>query len=190
MSDAKNTQKTEESEKNEQKDRRKPGSTNEDRTISENKQSDKKQLKTVQEIDQAGPNDEQNAQNDVDEKNDEYQHIKDAKETEKSITTMDNATDEQSKKIKNDDEEKEESTTPELEANDEIMETETTDEPLENVPELEHEKLNESNKNNKKGSNNDRQNELCEAKEECTVDGEVVATHTVSRPGDTTAHCS
>lgn len=189
VSEAKNTQKTDESEKNEQKDRKKPGATNEDRTISENKQSEKKQLKTVQEVDQAGQEDDDNTQNDGDERNDEYQHIKDAKETEKTTTTMDNATEEQSKKVKHDEEKEEE--TPDLETNDELMEQdEPADEPLENIPDLENEKLNESSKNTKKGSNNDRQNEVCEPKEECSVDGEVVATHTVARPGDTSAHCS
>lgn len=102
---------------------------------------------------------------------------------------MDNATEEQSKKVKHDEEEEKES--PDLETNDELMEQdEPTDEPLENIPDLENEKLNESTKNTKKGANNDRQNEICEPKEECSVDGEVVATHTVARPGDTSAHCS
>lgn len=189
MSDAKKTQKTEQSEKNEQNDRRKPGATNEDRTISENKESSNRQLKTVQEVDQGSQNDDDTAQNEVEDQNNEYQHIKDAKETEKTTTTMDNATEEQSKKVKND-QEKEESATSELENNDELMEQETTDEPLENVPELEREELKESNKSNKKGANNERQNEVCEPKEECSVDGEVVSTHTVPRSGDTTAHCS
>lgn len=189
VSDAKNTQKTEQSEKNEQKDRRKPGATSEDRTISENKESSNRQLKTVKEVDQGGQNDEDNAPNDPDDKNNEYQHIKDAQETDNTTTTMDNATEEQSKKVKND-QEQEESEKPDLETNDELMEQEATDEPLENVPELDSEKLNENNKSNKKGAYNERQNEVCETKEECSVDGDVVSTHTVSRPGDTTAHCS
>lgn len=189
MADNKNTQKTEQSENKEQKDRRKPGATNEDRTISENKTSENKQLKTVQEMDQGTQNEEDSTENNPDDRENEYQHIKDAKETEKSITTMDNATEEQSKKVTHD-EEKEEKPAPELETNDELMEQDINDEPLENVSELENEKLNESNKTNKKGSNNDRQNDVCEPKEECSVEGEVISTHTVSRPDDTTAHCS
>ncbi|XP_031637557.1 midasin [Contarinia nasturtii] len=187
--DNKNTQKTEQSEKKEQKDRRKPGATNEERTISENKTSENKQLKTVQEVDQGTQNEEDESNNDTDDRDNEYQHIKDATESEKSTTTMDNATEEQSKKVAHDDE-KEETITPECETNDELMEQDTKNEPLENVPELENEKLNENSKNNKKGANNDRQNDICEPKEECTVEGDAVSTHTVSRPDNTTAHCS
>lgn len=102
---------------------------------------------------------------------------------------MDNASEEQSKKMKHD-EENEETATPDLETNDELVERETTDEPMDIVPEFEHEKINDSIKNNKKGANNDRQNEVCETKEECNVDGDTILTHNVSRPGDTTAHCS
>lgn len=187
VADAQNTQKTEQSEKNEQKDRRKPGATNEDRTISENKESSNRQLKTVQEIDQGAQNDEDNPTND--DQNTEYQHIKDAKETENTTTTMDNATEDQSKKVKND-QENEETATNDVETNDALMEQDNIDEPLENVPELENEKLTETNQSNKKGSNKERQNEMCETKEECGVDGDIVSTHTVSRPDNTTAHCS
>lgn len=189
LADNKNTQNTDQSEKQEQKDKRKPGATNDDRTISENKKSEKKQLKTVQEVDQGNESEEDALKNDPDDSTSEYQHIKDAKETENTTTTMDNATDEQSKKLKHD-EESNETTAPDLETNDELMEEATKDEPLENVPEQDSEQLNESSKNNKKGANNDRQNEVCDTKEECTVEGDVVSTHTVSRPGDTTAHCS
>lgn len=188
MADASNTQKTDQAEKTEQKDRRKPGATNEDRTISDNKSGEKKQLKTVQEVDQ-GNEQEENAMENDDDPNSEYQHIKEAKETENSTTTLDNATEEQSKKVKND-EENDEKDTLELESNDQLMETDTQDEPMENVPDLDNEKLNENSKNNKKGANNERQNEMCETQEECSVEGDVVSTYTVSRPGDTTAHCS
>lgn len=103
---------------------------------------------------------------------------------------MDNATEEQSKKVKNDPE-NEEAPASEPENIDELMEKETAaGEPLENVPELENEQLNENSKSNKNGSNNERQNEVCETKEEYSVEGDLVSTHTVSRPGDTTAHCS
>lgn len=189
VADNKNTQKTDESEKKEQNDRRKPGATNEDRTISENKTSEKKQLKTVQEVDQGQPDEDNSTKNDTDDKDNEYQHIKDAKETENTTTTMDNATDEQSKKIKHDDE-KEEIETNDIETNDELMEQETKDEPMENVPDLDSEMLKESSKNNNKGANNDRQNEACETKEECGVEGDAIETHSVLRPADTTAHCS
>lgn len=189
LADNKNTQNTEQSEKQEQKDRRKPGATDDDRTISENKSSEKKQLKTVQEVDQGTQNEEDASKNDPNDPTSEYQHIKDAKETENTTTTMDNATEEQSKKVKHD-EEQDETAAPDLETNDELIEEETKDEPLENVPEQDSEKFNENSKNNKKGANNDRQNEVCETKEECSVEGDVVSTHTVSRPGDTTAHCS
>lgn len=189
LADNKNTQNTEQSEKKEQKDRRKPGATNDDRTISKDKSSEKKQLKTVQEVDQGNENEEVDAsKNDP---TDEYQHIKDAKETENTSTTMDNATEEQSKKVKHDEESDEATKSEDMETNDELLNEETKDEPLENVSDqLDSEKFNETNKNTKKGANNDRQNEICETKEECSVEGDLVSTYTVSRPGDTTAHCS
>lgn len=190
VADAKNTQQSEQSEKTEQKDRRKPGTTNDDRTISENKESSQRQLKTVQQMDQQEQNDEDTpSQTDVNDPNNEYQHIKDAKETENTTTTMDNATEEQSKKAIND-QDKEENDVADLETNDELMEQDVTEEPLENVPELERETFNESNKTNKKGTNNERQNEICEPQEECSVEGDIIPTYNVPRPGDTTAHCS
>lgn len=191
VADAKNTQQSEQSDKTEKKDRRKPGTTNEDRTISENKESSKLQLKTVQQMDQQGQNDEeQTSENDANDPNNEFQHIKDAKETENTTTTMDNATEEQSKKVMND-QNKEESDAADLETNDELMDQDVTDEPQrETIPELEGETLSESNKTNKKGSNNERQNEVCEPQEECSVEGDVIPTYNASRPDDTTAHCS
>lgn len=134
--------------------------------------------------------DETPSQTDVNDPNNEFQHIKDAKETENTTTTMDNATEEQSKKVAND-QDKEENDTADLETNDELIEQDVTDEPpLENVPELERETLNESSKTNKKGANNERQNEMCEPQEECSVEGDVIPTYSVLRPDDTTAHCS
>lgn len=129
------------------------------------------------------------SQTDVNDPNNEFQHIKDAKENENTTTTMDNATEEQSKKAAHD-QDKEENDAADVETNDELMEQDVTDEPMENVPELESETLNESNKTNKKGTNNERQNEVCEPQEECSVEGDVIPTYSVSRPDDTTAHCS
>lgn len=190
VADAKNTQQNEQSEKTEQKDRRKPGTTNEDRTISDNKESSKRQLKTVQQMDQKEQMDDDTpSQTDVNDPNNEFQHIKDAKENENTTTTMDNATEEQSKKAAND-QDKDENDAADVETNDELMEQDVTDEPSENVPELDGETLNESNKTNKKGTNDERQNEVCEPQEECSVEGDTITTYSVSRPDDTTAHCS
>lgn len=190
VADAKNTQQSEQSEKTEQKDRRKPGTTNEDRTISENRESSQRQLKTVQQMDQQEQmEDDTPSQVDANDPNNEFQHIKDAKENENTTTTMDNATEEQSKKAAND-QDKEENEIADVETNDELMDQDVTDEPLETVPELENETLNESNKNNKKGTNNERQNEVCEPQEECSVEGDAIPTYSVPRPDDTTAHCS
>lgn len=178
-------------EKTEQKDHRKSGTTNEDRTISDKKESSKQQLKTVQQMDQQEQmNDDASPQADADDPSNEFQHIKDAKENENSTTTMDNATEEQSKKAAND-QDKDKNDTADLETNDELMDQDVADEtPLENVPELDPATLNESNKTNKKGTNNELQNEVCEPQEECSTEGDVIPTYSVPRPDDTTAHCS
>lgn len=80
IADTKNTKNAKQPEKHEKQENRKPGETNDERTISENTAQDKKKLKTVQQMNE-------NSNNDKTETN-EYQHVKEAKECDK--TTMDN----------------------------------------------------------------------------------------------------
>lgn len=88
VANTKNTRNSKQSKQHEKKEQRKPGEANEERTVSQNRAEEKKQLKTIQEM-----NDNSNVDDDEnDEKKnaetDEYQHVKDAKQTDK--TTMDN----------------------------------------------------------------------------------------------------
>lgn len=88
VANTKNTSNTKQSKQKEKKEQRKPGEANEERTVSQNRAEEKKQLKTIQEMnDNSNVDDKENDEKENAEA-DEYQHVKDAKQTDK--TTMDN----------------------------------------------------------------------------------------------------
>lgn len=175
------------------KEKRKQGNTNEERTLGDPDEQEKKQLKTIEKLNERDAKkdktEDEDAQNDPEE-NDEYQHVKEAKKTDK--TTLDNATEEQSKQLQHEEEKKpDENTEAEEEGTDELMET---DEPVavdldNNVDQMESEKL---DKKSDKPSKKDRKqpDEVLEEQEPIEVEGERVDTYNVSRAAETSAHCA
>lgn len=89
---------------NEKQQKRKKGNTDQERTLGDVDRLDKKFLKTVDKLNRENDQNESENNNDKDEEADEYQHVKDAKKSDKS--TLDNATQEQSKKIQHEDDAK------------------------------------------------------------------------------------
>ncbi|XP_049297646.1 midasin [Anopheles funestus] len=190
------TRKDEQKEQQQLKEqRRKQGHTDDDRSLGDPDQAEKKRLKTVDKLNrEERPEKEEDTEKteDVNEeelKDDEFQHVKDAKNSDK--TTMDNATEEQSKQIQHQEkqpEEDKEGKEQEEESADQLMEE---DEPLQE--DLEETELLESEKNEnkkdkpaKKDQNAIKDKMEIEAKAE--VEGEIVPTATVARGDDTVAH--
>ncbi|XP_055630736.1 midasin [Toxorhynchites rutilus septentrionalis] len=167
-------------------EKRRQGNTDEDRSLGDPEKADKKRLKTVDEINREDRTEENN-----DEKQDpdaeEFQHVKDAKESDK--TTLDTATEEQSKKVQHQENEKDEQQpNQEDEAAEELMETDEQPEQLDEVDKqlLDSEK-NEKNKD-KPAKKNEERREQVESLENVEVEGETVETSHVSRGSETTAH--
>uniref|UniRef100_A0A182NI10 Midasin n=1 Tax=Anopheles dirus TaxID=7168 RepID=A0A182NI10_9DIPT len=189
--------------KDEQKDRpeqqkqqqRKQGHTDEDRSLGNPDQAEKKRLKTVEQLNrEERPDSEEQQEEDENEeerKEDEFQHVKDAKCDDK--TTMDNATEEQSKQVqhqeKKDDEEDKGGKEEEEENADQLMEDEE-EPPQEELDErelLESEK-NESKKDKPAKKDEQALKEKMETEMNVEVEGEIVPTATVARGDDTVAH--
>uniref|UniRef100_A0A1I8MYX1 Midasin n=1 Tax=Musca domestica TaxID=7370 RepID=A0A1I8MYX1_MUSDO len=185
---------TQEERKNERKteEKRRQGQTNEERTLGEAEKNKIKQLKTIDKLNekQQDDNAKDNEEDDQEMEADEYQHVKDPKANDK--TTLDNATEEQSKKMQHlEDEEKKDDDELEGETNENMDLDETPapqDEQEENLEEMSAEKLEKNN--DKPSKSSEKTNERAETQEEMEIEGEVVQTITVPRSNDTTAHCN
>ncbi|XP_037827489.1 midasin [Lucilia sericata] len=170
------------------KEKRKQGRTDEDRSMGQAEQNKIKRLKTVDKI-----NEEDNAQkeDDQDEANndmeaEEYQHVKEPKTSDK--LTLDNATEEQSKKIQPQSEEEKINENEETNENQSEL-IEETEEELNNVDlqEMLSEKMEKKSDN---PSKSEPRNDNATTQEQLEVEGEVIETMTVQRSDDTTAHCN
>lgn len=183
IADTKETKSRRNQQKDRQQQKRKMGNTDEERTLGEVDKMEKKTLKTVDKLNRQEK--DGSDQEMEDQETEEYQHVKDARSTDK--TTLDNATEEQSKKIQHDERSKNDDDD-EMEPNDELMETEPEDpEMLEKKPdEIESNKL---DKKSDKSSNSDKSKERLDQAEEIEIDGENVQTFHVPRGDETTAHC-
>ena len=185
IADTKETKSRRNQQKNQQQQKRKMGNTDEERTLGEVDKMEKKTLKTVDKLNrQENPDSDQEMN---DQEAEEHQHVKDAKKTDK--TTLDNATEEQSKKIQHDERSKNDEDDA-MEGTDELMEENKSDpEMLDKKPEeLESNKL-DKKKSDKPARNDDKTKERLEQAEEVVIDGEDVTTFNVPRGDETTAHC-
>jgi midasin len=185
IADTKETKSRQNHQKDRQQQKRKMGNTDEDRTLGDVDKMEKKTLKTVDKLNQQENENSDQEMNDEQE-NEKYQHVKDAKKTDK--TTLDNATEEQSKKIQHDEkQQKDDENATEL--NDELMEVDQEDpEMLEKNPEeLQSNKLEKKSEKPSKGD--DKSKERLDQREEVEVDGENVSTFNVPRGDETSAHC-
>ncbi|XP_073848894.1 midasin [Musca autumnalis] len=184
---------TQEERKNERKteEKRRQGQTNEERTLGEAEKNKIKQLKTIDKLNEKSQEDKEGDNEQEQEvEADEYQHVKDPKANDK--TTLDNATEEQSKKMQHlEDEEKKDQEDLDGETN-ENMDLDETPAPQEendeNLQEMSAEKL-EKNQD-KPSKSSEKTNERAETQEEMEIEGEIVQTITVPRSNDTTAHCN
>ncbi|XP_055612031.1 midasin [Uranotaenia lowii] len=187
IAESKETRAKEDMNKQKQKqERRRQGNTDEDRTLGDPEDAEKKRLKTLDEINRK----ESTVEDPEEEKqSEEYQHVKDAKSSDK--TTLDNATEEQSKKVQHKDQ-NEESENPEDEPEnaEELMDVDETKEELEaaNTELQESEKTEQ--KKNKASKKDEDQQEKVESLENVEVEGETVQTSDVPRGAETTAHTS
>ncbi|XP_052872862.1 midasin [Anopheles cruzii] len=182
----------EQQEQPKQEQRHKQGNTDEDRSLGDPDQAEKKRLKTVDQLNREERKQKEQLEEDAEQATeDEFQHVKDAKDTDK--TTMDNATEEQSKQVRHqkDQEEGKENRedTGEEGCADQLMEVEE-DHPPE---ELEERELLESEKNENKSDKPAKKDEhpakeRMETVENVEVEGEIVPTATVARSDETVAH--
>lgn len=187
VAEAKKTEtKDDKSDAQQKQEKRKQGDADERRTL-DDKQSQKKKLKTVDRVDEK-PGTENDKDDEVgdNEETDEYQHVKEAQKNDK--TTLDSATDEQTKQVQhkeNSDEDKE-NITPEEELESSLkmeVEDEPTPEP-ESVEEVSSEKLGQKNKEKSRGKEETSEEKM----ETAEVEGEQVITTDVGRGAETTSH--
>ena len=146
---------------------------------------EKKTLKTIDKLNRKDESQKSEDEPMPDDEAEEFQHVKDAKQTDK--TTLDNATEEQSKKIQHD-KEKPEDSTMEDESHDQLPEDEQ-DQPMdqEEVNQMESKTLDK--KSEKPAKSDEQTKERLENPEEVVVEGENVLTYSVARGSETTAHC-
>lgn len=117
----------------------------------------------------------------------EYQHVKEPKNSDK--TTLDNATEEQSKQIKHqEDEEQKEEDNADAENAEELMETKDPTVNEEDDAQLEQLSSEKTDQKSDKPSKTEQSKERLETPEQMEIEGEVVATMTVPRSTETTAH--
>uniref|UniRef100_A0A182JR05 Midasin n=1 Tax=Anopheles christyi TaxID=43041 RepID=A0A182JR05_9DIPT len=177
--------------------RRKQGHTDEDRSLGDPDQAEKKRLKTVDQMNrEERPEKEEDAEKeeDVNEEehiDDEFQHVKDAKSNDK--TTMDNATEEQSKQVQHQEKQKEEEEKEEKDGDEECADQLMEEDEDELQEDLEERELLESEKNESKKdkpAKKDQQaiKEKMETETNVEVEGEIVPTAMVARGDDTVAH--
>ncbi|EDW58745.1 midasin [Drosophila virilis] len=168
-------------------EKRKQGRTNEERTLGEAEQNKLKQLKTINQMKESKQNEgEKQDQPDEHVEAEEYQHVKEPKNSDK--TTLDNATEEQSKQIKHQEDE-EPKVDEDAENADELMaDEETTTAPEEEDAQLEQLSSERTDQNSDKPSKTEQAKERLETAEQMEIEGEVVPTMTVPRSAETTAH--
>ncbi|KAH8401432.1 hypothetical protein KR009_005450 [Drosophila setifemur] len=171
-------------------EKRKQGRTNEERSLGEAEKNKLKQLKTIDQLRESKESEESEQQkpepNDQEAEAEEYQHVKEPKNSDK--TTLDNATEEQSKKIQHQEDEPPKEDETEAENGDELMETEEPAAEPEEDAQLEQLGAEKTEQKSDKPSKTEQSKERLETPEGMEIEGEVVPTMTVPRSSETTAH--
>ncbi|XP_058456556.1 midasin [Malaya genurostris] len=189
IAESKKTQaKRDQNDQKQKQEKHQQGNTDEDRSLGDPAKAENKRLKTIAEMNRNDRTEETEENPEQEDASEEYQHVKDAKQNDK--ITLDNATEEQSKKIQHQETEKEsdDDANKEDEGAEELMET---DEQLE-VLDDQNQELVESEKNDgkkdKPAKKREEQQDTANPMETVDVDGDVVETAHVTRGGETTAH--
>lgn len=168
---------------NSDQNERKPGETSDDRTISDDQAQRNQRLKIARDIDKNLQSEQQNQLNSKE--SEEYQHIVDPNENDKDVT-MDNASENQSEKIRNNKMDETDEMDVQDNAKEEISNENQNSEEMNDVTD---EIINKKAKNSK----------TMKEGQECNVDQdeprnetdiELVLTHDVPRNDDTFAHTS
>lgn len=188
IAETKETNSTEPPKQKDVQEKRKQGNTDEERTLGDPDQQEQKQLKTVDKVNRNESKEPEAADDpEAKEESEEHQHVKEAKPSDK--TTLDNATEEQSKRAQHDDAaDKDE---------DEQMDTDTVDEDQlaaddganEDADPAEQLKSDETDVNSDKpAAKRERQNDQTEEAQPVEVEGDYVDTQTVPRAAESSAH--
>lgn len=192
VAEAKKTESKDEKSRTEQKqEKRKQGDADERRTL-DDKQSQKKKLKTVDRVDEKPGEDKEDVDMEGDSSEaEEFQHVKEAQKTDK--TTLDSATDEQSKQVQHQDDrdEDKENITPdeEVENPDQLpVAPEEEEPPKDGIDEVSSEKLGKNKDDKEKSRGNDETSEEKMETTEVEVEGDTVTTTDVARGIETTSH--
>lgn len=177
-------------------EKRKQGNTDEERSLGDPDQREKRQLKTVDKLNQAKDKEEEKAGDEKEEPTDEaeeYQHVKEARKNDK--TTLDNATEEQSKRNKHEDEaddKDEDKNAEDEEAADDQLLQDDEEQPADDA-DVDEMRADETDvKSDKPSTKKDRQQKDAQTEDTETVEveGEYVDTLTVQRSTDSSAHCA
>ncbi|KAH8280488.1 hypothetical protein KR018_008600 [Drosophila ironensis] len=170
-------------------EKRKQGRTNEERTLGEAEKNKLKQLKTIDQLKESKDSEEseqQQPESTDQAEAEEYQHVKEPKNSDKS--TLDNATEEQSKKVQHQDDEPTKEDEAESENPEELMETDEPVADTEQDAQLEQLAAEKTEQKSDKPSKTDQSKERLETPEAMEIEGDVVPTMTVPRSAETTAH--
>lgn len=190
IADTKESQTKDQKPKNKDvKEKRKQGNTNEERTLGDPDQQEKKQLKTIDKLNQSEAKEKEDMEEKAADEAEEYQHIKEAKPSDK--TTLDNATEDQSKQIAHEDETPGEEQTEEDQCNTDDLPPEDLNNPEddpEHIDKMQSEKLDQ--KSDKPSKNKESNPDPSEQPDPVEVEGDTVDTHLVPRGTDTSAHCA
>ncbi|KAG5680585.1 hypothetical protein PVAND_010082 [Polypedilum vanderplanki] len=185
VSDARENRSQKNQDRKEEQQQRKKGNTDEERTLGDVDKMEKKFLKTVDKLNRDEKNDN-NPDIDENQETDEYQHVKDAKKNDK--TTLDNATEEQSRKIQHEENVHDKMTENEDESQEDLMEVDEKSEPeMVETDDMRSNKFDE--KSEKPSKHEEFSKDRIEQTEEIKIDGEDVLTFSVPRGEETTAHC-
>ncbi|EDW47459.1 GM20404 [Drosophila sechellia] len=155
----------------------------------EEDQGDGEELKTIDQLKDSKESDDadQEKPEPMDQTEaEEYQHVKEPKNSDK--TTLDNATEEQSKKIQHQEDEPPNEEEIETENVDELMESEEPAVDPEDDAQLEQLGAEKTEQKSDKPSKTEKSKEQLETPEGMEIEGEVVPTMTVPRSSETTAH--
>lgn len=117
----------------------------------------------------------------------EYQHVKEPKNSDK--TTLDNATEEQSKQIQHqDDEESKETDEAEENPDSNALADDNSEEVAEDLKELQQLEAEKIEKKKDVPSKTEKANDRTDVQEEMEIEGEIIPTMNVPRSEDTTAY--
>lgn len=175
-------------------EKRKQGNTDEERTLGDPEQREKRQLKTIDKTNKAEAEDkaadDKQPDDQQEEQAEEYQHVREAKASDK--TTLDNATEEQSKRMQHEDDQTEDDPMDADNAADEDQLIDEAEQPPaeEPVEELRTEETDGTSDKPATKRDRARDEQVDPTDTEVEVEGDFVDTMNVPRAAESSAHCA